>query len=67
MDVSSNSETGRIEGLIGAWVSQDGFGIDSSLVGECAETGDVVVGRNIDLNGLCNKAFEVTELLTWVR
>ena len=51
--------------LIGA-PELDGFGMDSGLVGEGAETGDVVVERNIDLNGLCNKVFEITELLTWV-
>ena len=65
MDVSGDSEIGRIDDLIGAWVGQDGFGMDSGLVGEGAETGDVVVERNIDLDGFCNKVFKVTELLTW--
>jgi len=66
MDVSSDSKITWIDDPIGAWVSQGSFGMDSGLGGDGAETGDVVFEWNIYLNGLCNKVFEVTELLTWV-
>jgi len=57
MDGSGNSKISGIEDLIGAWDSQGGFGMDSGLGDEGVETGNVVVGQNIDLNGLCNKVF----------
>src|SRR5699024_9523004 len=52
--------------LVGAGVVQDGLGVDTSLVGESTETGNVVVERNVDLNGLSNEVLNVLELLELV-
>lgn len=42
-DVSSHTEVGRVEDLVGGRVSKDGLGMNTSLVGEGTETSDVVV------------------------
>lgn len=42
-DVSSHTEVGGVEDLVGGRVSKDGLGMNTSLVGEGTETSDVVV------------------------
>jgi hypothetical protein len=54
MNISGHAEVGRIDDFICAWVVQDGLGMDASLVGEGAETGNRVVKWCVDLNSLGN-------------
>lgn len=42
-DVSSHTEVGGVEDLVGGRVSKDGLGMNTSLVSEGTETSDVVV------------------------
>ena len=42
-DVASHAKVSRVENLIGRRIGENRFGVDSGLVSECAESGDVVV------------------------
>ena len=66
VDISSKTEICRVDDLVCGWVGQDGFGVDTSLVGESAEASDVVVEGDVDLNSLSNKVLEVAELMKLV-
>lgn len=63
VDVSRHAKVFGIDDLVGAGVVEDGLGVDTGLVGESTETGDVVVERNVDLDGLGNEVLNVLELL----
>jgi hypothetical protein len=52
VDVTSQTEIGRVENLVGAGVVEDGLGVDAGLVGEGTETRDGVVEGSVDLDGL---------------
>jgi hypothetical protein len=41
--ISRHSKVSRIQDLVGAGVGKNGLGVDTSLVSESTETGDVVV------------------------
>ena len=63
VDVSRHAKVFGVDDFVGAGVVEDGLGVNTGLVGEGTETGDVVVERNVDLDGLGNKVFNVLELL----
>ena len=63
VDVSRHAKVFRVDDLVGAGVVEDGLGVNTGLVGEGTETGDVVVERNVDLDGLGNEVLDVLELL----
>jgi hypothetical protein len=42
-DVAGHAKVGGVENLVSARVGEDGLGVDTGLVGEGAEAGDVVV------------------------
>lgn len=44
-NISSHSEIFGVKDFVSGWVVEDGFGVDSGLVGECAPSGDVVVAE----------------------
>lgn len=54
VDVARQTKVGGVQNLICAGVVEDGLGVDTGLVGEGTETGDRVVERSIDLDGLGN-------------
>jgi len=66
VDVAGKTEVGRVENLVGAGVVKDGLGVDTSLVGEGAETSDGVVEGGVDLNSLGNQVLELLELVELV-
>jgi len=66
VDVSGDAEVGRVDDLVSTWVVEDRLGVDTGLVGEGAETGDVVVERNVDLDGFGDQVLEVLELVELV-
>src|SRR5690606_23034520 len=66
VNVAGKTEIGRVDDLVCGWVLQNGLGVDTGLVGESAETGDVVVEWDVDLDGLGNQALEISELLQLV-
>lgn len=66
VDISGKPEICRVNDLVGARVRQDGFGMDTSLVGEGAETGNVVVEGDVDFNRLRNKILQVSQLVKLV-
>lgn len=63
VDVSSETKIGGVDDFIGTRIREDGLGVDTSLVGEGAETGDVVVEGDIDLNGLRDEILQVSQLV----
>lgn len=50
MDIAGQTEVGRVEDLVCAWVVEDGLGVDTGLVSEGAEACDGVVEGGVDLN-----------------
>jgi hypothetical protein len=66
VDVTGHAEVGGVDNLVSAGVVEDSLGVDTSLVGEGAESGDVVVERNVDLNGLGDEVLNLLELLELV-
>lgn len=66
MDVASKTEIGWVDDFVCGWVRQDGLCVDTSLVGEGAETGNVVVEWDVDLDGLGDQVLEISELLQLV-
>ena len=55
----------NLEGARGArWGERHtGFGVDSGLVRECAETRDWVIEGDVDLHGVCDEVLDFLELL----
>lgn len=51
----------RVDDLVGRRIGEDGLGVDTRLVGECRESGDVVVERDVDLDLLGDGIFDVLE------
>jgi hypothetical protein len=66
VDVAAHAEVLRVDNLVCRRVVEDGLGVDTGLVGEGAEAGDVVVEGNVDLDGLSNKILERLQLLELV-
>lgn len=66
MHVSSQSEVGRVEDLVGGGVVEDGLGVDAGLVGEGAEARDGVVEGCVDLDGLGDQILELLDLVQLV-
>lgn len=66
MHISGQTEIGGVDNLVSRGVLENSLGVDTGLVGEGAETGDVVVEGDVDFDGLGDKVFEVTELLKLV-
>lgn len=66
MDISGDAEVGGVDDLVGGGVGKDGLGVDTSLVGEGAETGDVVVEGDVNLDSLGDKVLNVLELVELV-
>jgi len=42
-DVSAHTEIGWVEDLVSGRVGKDSLGVNTSLVGECTESGNVIV------------------------
>ena len=57
-DVARQAEVLWLEDLVRAWVVEDGLGVDTSLVGEGAESSDGVVEGNGDLNGIGDQVLD---------
>lgn len=66
VNVSRHAEIGGVDNLVGARVVQDGLGVDTGLVGEGTETGDVVVEGNVDLDGFGHEILNLLELMELV-
>lgn len=64
--VAGHAEVGGVDDLVGAGVVQDSLGVDTGLVGEGAESGDVVVEGDVDLDGLGDQVLDILELLQLV-
>lgn len=60
-DVSGHAEIRRVEDLVCGRVGEDRLGMDTCLVGECAESGNVVVERDGNLDGLGDEVFNLSE------
>ena len=67
VDVSRHAKVRRGDDLVCGGVVEDSLGVDTSLVGEGTETGDVVVEGNVDLDHLGNKLLDFLELLDAVQ
>ena len=63
VDVTGHAEVLRVDDLVSRGVVQNGLGVDTSLVSEGAETGDVVVEGDVDLDKIGNKILNLLELL----
>lgn len=63
VNVTGHAEVGGVDDLVSAGVVEDSLGVDTSLVGEGTETGDVVVEGDVDLNGLGDEVLDLLELL----
>lgn len=66
MNVASKTEVGRVENLVSGGVVENSLGVDTSLVGEGAETGDRVVEGSVDLDCVGNKVLELLDLVQLV-
>lgn len=66
VDVSAHTEIGRVDNLVGAGHVENSLGVNTSLVGEGAESGNGVVEGNVDLNGLGNHVLNLLELVQLV-
>jgi hypothetical protein len=64
--VAAHAEVLRVDNLVGRRVVEDGLGVNTGLVGEGAETSDVVVEGNVDLDGLGDNVLELLQLLELV-
>lgn len=60
-DIAGETEVLRLEDLVGGGVVEDGLGVDTSLVGEGAVTGDGVHEGNVDLDGLRDQVLDLAE------
>lgn len=54
---------GRVNDLVGRGVGENGLGVDTGLVGEGGETGDVVVEGNVDLDRVGDQVLNGLELV----
>jgi len=61
--VTGHAEVSRVDDLVGAGVVQDSLGVNTGLVGEGAESSNVVVEGNVDLNGLGDQILDVLDLV----
>ena len=63
VDVTSHTEVGGVDDLVGAGVVENSLGVDTGLVGEGTETSDVVVEGDVDLDGLGDQVLDLLQLL----
>lgn len=54
---------GRVNDLVGRGVGENGLGVDTGLVGEGGETGDVVVEGDVDLDRVGDQVLNSLELV----
>jgi len=54
---------GRVNDLVGRGVGENGLGVDTGLVGEGGETGDVVVEGDVDLDRVGDQVLNGLELV----
>jgi hypothetical protein len=66
VDISGDAEVRGVDDLVGARVVEDSLSVDAGLVGESAESGDVVVEGDVDLDSLGNQILEILELVELV-
>jgi hypothetical protein len=66
MDISGDAEVRGVDDLVSARVVKDSLGVDTGFVGESAESGDVVVEGNVDLDSLGNQVLKILELVKLV-
>jgi hypothetical protein len=66
VDISRHAEVSRVDNFICRGVVEDGLGVDSSLMGEDAETGDVVVEGNVNFDSLSHEIFNILQLVQLV-
>lgn len=66
VNISGHAEISRVNDLVCARLVEDGLGVDSGLVGESTETGDVVVEGDVDLDGLGDEILNLLELVELV-
>lgn len=53
----------RVNDLVGRGVGENGLGVDTGLVGEGGETGDVVVEGDVDLDRVGDQVLNGLELV----
>jgi len=63
VDVTLHAKVGRVNNLVGGRVGENGLGVDTSLVGEGGETGNVVVEGNVDLDRVGDQILNRLELV----
>jgi hypothetical protein len=61
VDISRQSEVGRVDNLVSARVVQDRLGVNTGLVGKGTEARDGVVEGSVDFNGLGNHILNLIE------
>jgi hypothetical protein len=66
VDISRHAEVSRVDNFICRGVVEDGLSVDSSLMGEGAETGDVVVEGNVNFDNLSHEIFNILQLVQLV-
>jgi hypothetical protein len=66
VNISCDAEICGVDDFIGAWVVEDGLSVDTSLVGEGAESGNVVVEGNVDFDSLGDQVLELLQLVELV-
>lgn len=82
MNVSSHSKICRVDDFVGRWVVKNGLGVNTGLVGKCAESSNVVVEttfvsrfrsklfclnlRDVNFNCLSNKILNILKLMQLV-
>lgn len=66
MNISGETEIRGVDNLVCRGVGQDSFSMDTSLVGKCAESGDVVVEWDVDFDCFGNEVLKVSELMQLV-
>lgn len=54
---------GRVNDLVGRGVGENGLGVDTGLVGEGGETGNVVVEGDVDLDRVGDQVLNGLELV----
>ena len=54
---------GRVNDLVGRGIGENGLGVDTGLVGEGGETGDVVVEGDVDLDRVGDQVLNGLELV----
>jgi hypothetical protein len=63
IEIERKTYVGRVDDLVGGRVGENGLGVDTSLVSEGGETGNVVVEGNVDLDRIGDQILNRLELV----